>query len=227
MRSLGASRIVCCGWAITWPTTRRTWTTREISKRSARRSFLSPSGPRGENGGHPGLGKGGEAGWWREGGKERKQRGGYALGLDCSLQGPSKLTATGPRGRAGHWGTAKSGGNFYNGFLYILFFASVNLRWLFFFFFSGLFSWVFWLLVCFWFFFPPFLLSFSSYSFPSPDLRWGADISCTGIVIPFLIAAYGTQLTHGLWARPAGGGGPAHPGRAQSVLGGGSSQNKT
>lgn len=60
---------------------------------------------------------------------------GYALGLDCSLQGPSKLTATGT-GQA--WGTAKSGGNFYNGFLYILFFASVNLRWFFFWFvFSG------------------------------------------------------------------------------------------
>lgn len=113
MRSLGASRTVCCGWAITWPTTRRTWTTREISKQSARRSFLSLlRGRRGRMGlgVHPGPGKGIRLEGGGGEGSNRSNVGFGALRLDSLLQGPPKLTATGT-GRT--WATVKSRGSFY------------------------------------------------------------------------------------------------------------------
>lgn len=126
---------------------------------------------------------------------------GLRFGVGFSAPG-SKLTATGT-GRA--WGAAKSGGNFCNIFYFFPLFclreSEVRFFGFFFFFlvcFLGFFR-------CFYFFSFPYLAPLS-YSFLSPGLHWGADISCPGIVIPFPVAACGTRS-------PPGSGLPPRPGR--------------
>lgn len=78
---------------------------------------------------------------------------------------------------------------------------------------------VFFLLVCFVGFWVFFFLSLPylaplSYSFLFPDLHWSADISCPGIVIPFLIAAFGTRSAAGSGLLP----GAAGRGRWEAAL---------
>lgn len=112
-------------------------------------------------------------------------RGLVLLGLVSLLGGPSKRTAMGT-GRA--WGTVKSGGSFYNAFLRFSLFESEGCSLIFFFLLLLL--------------FPP--LAPRLCSFPSPALHWDVDISCMGVVVPPLIAAFVTRVHWQAPGSPAG-----------------------